>query len=313
MIRPRKGLSIKVGSAEFSNHNRSVAETWKLMPTDERELWAKKAMGLSKARRRLRQCPLNQEPSDDCKHSLSEAQRHRLNQERLDATLAQVATHPAWDAGLRLSDHISALRASLVCCLPEETVNQQWQSHFAYDSNIQPNSDSSFTFHKSCLCQHGAICRQEPHFAHAAQLVDQFDSVLQAEKLESSPVLIHFVYQVRRWIPALGDRTCPSPSEWMLLGCVGKRPKAQIVMKVYPTSETSVAFVVNNGLPTILTSHQMFARMLKMHQANKQPLCHFGLEAGCFESSADKFWFITASLNLYLCRLSLSLCACVLG
>lgn len=275
--RREEGQRWQVGSEEFKKQNQAWAEAWRIMSQEERVVYEDKAAEMNRARDEVKRVSLN--ASSSYENELSKAQLQRLNNARLDTTLTKVATHGAWDRGLGLSDHIAALRGSLVDTNMEKAMLKDlWTSAFAYDSQIIANPSDATRFRRSCVSQNGGLCVNDRHFSHVSQLVVQFDALLEAHKLGGSPVAVHFVYNVRRWTTKLGDKSCPTPGTYALLGCVCKKPKCQVLMQLYPASRYCLNFHVQDFLPKIYTAHQMFSMHLKAHEGNQQELSNFGLE-----------------------------------
>ena len=164
------------------------------------EPFERRAAELTMAREELKKLPITSaKEEEENAAGLSKAQQKRLNQSRLDPTLQMVASHPVWKSGLQVSDHISALKASLVRSdLDAHEVEEHWNKLFGYDGEVVANEPQPSTFRRACAAQHGGVCRCTPHFNYIQQPVHQFDVVLQDIKWDSQPVLIHMEYSHRR-------------------------------------------------------------------------------------------------------------------
>lgn len=131
----------QVGTAEAINSNKLVGKAWASLPQTERQQFAVAASRMQAARTQLKARSFGNakasEEADEC--NLRESQVHRINHSRLDGTLSLVAEHGAWDQGLALSDHISALRANFLDVVTQEEASGWFAQYFGYDSEVFKN------------------------------------------------------------------------------------------------------------------------------------------------------------------------------
>ena len=290
-------MGARIGSEASKDLNKKVSSEWRELPPQERARFGQKALEMTQARENLKRCPLNWNcvQADEvavADNQLTSAQQKRLNTVRLDPTLAQVTEHKAWSAGFGIADHFCALKACHVRTdLTDDDIKEKFTALFGYDTHASQNPAPMSVFQRSCVVQNGGVCAAASDFKFISKLVDQFDSVFTAHKLGGDPFMVHFSYNVRRWVScdaAAAAMNQPSISEWVLVGCVAKRPKSQVLLRLYQSSESTFSFRVKDGLPDLLTSHQLFAKLFRQHvEGYKQPPCHFGLEVACLSKAMD--------------------------
>ena len=288
--------------SDWSDMNKMIAAAWRNLSEEEKGHYQSIASGIQNRRSTLAGTPLNQAAAEgeDSTAPLSRNQKQRLNQSRLDGALAQVAHHPAWKAGPGLSDHISGLRAELVDMSMAETddrhggsskLEEAVQNFFAYDAKILTNPKLP-PFDRACMVLHGGICASSSLFKYVSKLVEEFDSFLACKDKLSSRVLIRCDIKLRQWIPSRASRQIPEQicePMWFALGCVGRKPKAHVLIDLVSHPYFRLSFRQVNGGPSLQTSHQLFERLLKQHQSLGQPLQHFGLQVLWLSESESPF------------------------
>ena len=273
--------------SEWSSLNKTVAGAWRNLSEEEKAHYRAKAIEVQGQRSVIARTPLNEAPPPpeegaEAAH-LSTSQRKRLNQSRLDGALAQVAHHPAWQAGLGLSDHISGLRSSMVDLTLAETdggaaskLEGAIQNFFGYDQRILNNPQLP-PFDRACMVPNGGVCSSSPLHPYVAKLVEQLDSFLSYIGKLSQRVVIKFTLNHSESAGRISDSTRPM---WFALGCTARKPKAHILISLdLQRVDSCLTIHAVDGVPQLQTSHQLFHRLLWKHRSQEHlQLAHFGLE-----------------------------------
>ncbi|CAE7316798.1 unnamed protein product, partial [Symbiodinium pilosum] len=96
--------------------------------------------------------------------NLSERQKARLGQARLNKSLAALFKHPAWGQGLRAQDPNTALAASHVLsenALSEQQSREESNALFHFDAQVLENPAAMPSMTRTCQETHGGLCQEE--------------------------------------------------------------------------------------------------------------------------------------------------------
>ena len=102
--------------------------------------------------------------------ALSERQKRRLGQARLDKSLSALVNHPAWQQGLLVQDSNAALAGRHVLSDRDITVEQckeEADDLFQFDGRVVENPSSFPTAFRTCHELHGGLCSCKPGRAEA--------------------------------------------------------------------------------------------------------------------------------------------------
>ena len=197
---------------------------------------------------------------------LSLAQVKRLNNARLDRTLDAFAKHPVWSQGLGISDHISALKASLV--LSTDTDKSTWRewrvehsNAFSYNPKVIPTPKPLPAFMRGCYTLHAGVCEQLPHFEILKELVTEFDRKIQNKKMGTEPFLAHLELAA-----SAGCRDTP-PGTWLIVAGVCQRPLCHSVIHLH-RSGNCLQWSVKDGNLHVGTMHRALSSTLASHVAS---------------------------------------------
>ena len=186
---------------------------------------------------------------------LSVAQIKRMNQARLDNTLARVSGHAVWKSGLALQDHISGLRASLVLPVPDapafQGVKRKYCEAFGYDHQVIANPPLP-TFIRPCCTVHAGTCRCDPHFDVMVELVQQFHAGVLAQKLGGSPFLVE--------LQPL-DEQAPVLATWLIVATVALRPLCHVVVYLHD-ADGQLQLTLQNASIRLGTMHRVLRSLL---------------------------------------------------
>ncbi|CAE7274608.1 unnamed protein product [Symbiodinium sp. CCMP2592] len=259
----------RLASAENRQESKKLAELWRDLPADARERYEEQAREIQAARDELKAKVLSKTASAAEEAAeigvLSTAQVKRLNGCRLDQTLGQVSGHPVWKAGLGLSDHVAALKATLVMSVPDATamrgIKRQHDEAFSYDPTIVPNPQLP-KFIRPCCMLHGGTCQCDPHFDLMQRFVKQFHEQLIAERLGGSPTLVE--------LKPGQDET----SIWLIVATVALRPQCHIVIYLH-SAAGFLHLTMQNGSLAMGTMHRVMRRMLQAASRGDTPLDDF--------------------------------------
>ena len=118
-----KGKSVRVGTPAYNELLQRVKLEWREMSEERRATFAAQAHTQNLARAMAAKQTLRDIEGTEAAASevLSPAQRKRLGQKQLNQSLQALATHPVWDTGLGISDHVAALKSSLVQSVDPES------------------------------------------------------------------------------------------------------------------------------------------------------------------------------------------------
>ena len=235
---------------------------------------------MEKARAELRAKNLSACDRDDdaATSKLSLPQVKRLSGHRLDQTLSQVSSHAAWSSGLALSDHVCALRSSMVLDSTKEArdlIRPEFEKAFNFDSEILQNPEPIPMFKRSCATVHGGICAGDPHFKTIVKMAARFHSEVTGHKLAGSPFLVRL--RVSDAEPAAS-----APAEtWLLVAAVCHRPLCHSLMHMLK-SQHQLRFALQNGELRLGTFHRVLRSLLHGVSTNEN-LEDFALQA-CVEN-----------------------------
>ena len=244
--------SLRVGSSAADSINKTIGDRWRSMTEEEKLPFAAKADQVQRERDALKSRPLRARETNDV---LSGSQLQRLNNARVDPSLQQVAQHPAWKAGLGLSDHVSALRPEHIWNAADRNdMTVAFRNIFAYDPTIHAN-EQLYGFEQPCGVACGGTCKEEPCFPLVASLVKDLDNALQAAGLRDRPALVSVVPQ----------QEPDSPRTWFLVGCVSRRNLAHCIISLVQTESQKLSLHVERGQPGMGTTHRIFKSLLLRH------------------------------------------------
>ncbi|CAE7806153.1 unnamed protein product, partial [Symbiodinium necroappetens] len=123
---------------------------------------------------------------------------------------------------------------------------ESFRETFGYDAEMQRNPVKLPTFCRSYLWAHGGICEKHPCFGRVAQLVHQFDSGLQSKRVATSLLIVNL------------QEEHTGQTQWFFQGCVCRRPLLHVLVRLWPRAPGRLAMSMKDGVPVLLTSHQMF-------------------------------------------------------
>lgn len=269
--------------------NKEIAHQWGTLSEEERQRYDVLATKMQSERSHLVRQPLNvdldsaasQCDSQDSQVSVSKQllnpkQVGRLNQARLDASLAQVVRHSAWSHGLGISDHICALKPQHVdMSMDPASLDAQYHEYFGFDSKIVQNPPLP-PFDRACTFQNGGICTQSRYFKYVSKLAAQLDAVFVAAGVIASNVLIKLTLHMRRWVSAEPPKDHLAPC-WFVLGCVGRKPKFHVWLRLNDCG-SGLGIKLIKGVPHVETSHRTLNQYMAKNEKLGQPPCNFGLE-----------------------------------
>ena len=226
------------------------------------------AAAINSEREKLLAAPLTDSAADR-NSSMTQSQKDRLNQARLDISLQQVTGHAAWSNGLGLGDHVSALRPSYVTdhLGYEEQMVQVFKKSFASDMSIQKNNDVAASFSRSCLWGNSGICEKDPSFEHVKTLIGQFHMAIGARKYGTSPFIVKLHPRM------VSDRGSSSSREegfsvWMVIGAVQSKPISYTGIKLFVMDGWRLGMQTDAYVPRADSLHRVFRDMLRRQQVD---------------------------------------------
>ena len=245
--------------------NRSISDTWKELKPEEKADFERKAVQIQMERDEFQKKALSQVSSasdaQDAQH-LNREQIKRLNHQRLSKTLQDYSKHPCWEHGLGLSDHISALKASLVLPQTDEniaTVNHTLQEAFSYDCRVVPNANSQNTFIRGCGTVYAGTCKADCHFDQVRGLASEFQSATQKNKLGAEPFMIQVV-------PLDSGRDAVATESWFVVAGVCLRPLLHSLVYLHKLGDL-LKLSLSNGRLRLGTFHRVMRALLQAHVA----------------------------------------------
>ncbi|CAE6965080.1 unnamed protein product [Symbiodinium sp. CCMP2456] len=235
-----------VASDSNRNTRASIAERWRALPAHEKVRWQKKADEVEERRRSVAAASFSDRRAVETSN-LSPSQLKRLYARRLGSTVRELAEQDVWTRGLGLQNHHSPLRPELVSEeLDVAGLAESFRETFGYDAEMQRNPVKLPTFCRSYLWAHGGICEKHPCFGRVAQLVHQFDSGLQSKRVATSLLIVNL------------QEEHTGQTQWFFQGCVCRRPLLHVLVRLWPRAPGRLAMSMKDGVPVLLTSHQMF-------------------------------------------------------
>ena len=128
--------------------------------------------------------------------NLSERQKARLGQARLNKSLAALFKHPAWGQGLRAQDPNTALAASHVLsenALSEQQSREESNALFHFDAQVLENPAAMPSMTRTCQETHGGLCQEESGSAEAKFLI------LKSYMITIPTTVLYTVYCIPRY------------------------------------------------------------------------------------------------------------------
>ena len=252
--------------------HRTLGEEWKNLSQEERARYVAKAAEMQADRKKLQTKALDDRTAGAEAESshLSAAQVKRLNNARLDCTLDAYSKHPAWSSGLSLSDHICALKASLVLPLQDADKEQmrvwkeQFEFAFGYDANIVQNNESMPSFLRACYATNGGLCQQQPNFQVLKRVMGKFHDAIQTRKLGAEPFLLHMAVDG----PAASGRS--QYQSWIIVAGVCQRPMCHSVVHLH-CRDGRLHFSVRNANLHVGTMHRAVNTALAYQTSSGEP------------------------------------------
>ena len=257
-----------------------VGELWSSLSGEEKATYDEMAAREQTQRDQYQKAPFGQdvEPPD-----LTLAQKQRLYGEKLDRSLSTVANHPVWESGLRISDHVSALRGSLCQCdVNREELNKEFRHVFGHDPQAVPNPERLPEILRPCHQPCGGVCQNDPLFSHVSSLVQQFHAGM--SKFLDKPVLVCVSCSA-----AEGSSAWPHRCPWFIVGCASLRPIVHMLFVLCQPRAQVLAFEQAEGRPVPKTFHQVCKELVSEHVKVRR----LGLEA--FSATVSVF----ASQNVF--------------
>ena len=273
-----------------------LAEQWRCLSPTTRRRYEEKAAQMSQDRAAMANHGLDRQAKAELGKlelsTLSERQKKRMNQKRLDGTLQKVACHPGWNAGLGLSDHMSPLRASFVDeNLDEKAAAQEVDRVFSYDRTVVPNTCTSTDLVKPCCSLYGGVCCKSKFYDVVRHCTNQLQIHLKNEKLDDKVCLLHFEHDGQA-APSSSSRAAhPSFGVWCVLGCTVLRPLSHVLHKMFPEHPGALQFSLKNGMPDMVTSQQLvqsIAMRLESEHGSWNPKT-FSIEVAWLANSYSAF------------------------
>ena len=272
----------RVGSDARSREvPREIGDTWNQLGQREKEFYQRQADQMQLAREQLQGQTLSgstttKEAADAAGLSLSQAKR--LHGPRLDKTLQAFADHDCWKRGLGLSDHISALRSSLVLPVSQmdregrAAIKEEFHAAFSYDANVEPNwsSEAAIPFNRACCALHGGVCQQHVHFDLITRMIADFDAAVQKAKLGADPLLV-------RMTPLSGHVPEFPPETWVAIVGVSRRPLCHTILHLHKVGG-SLRMSLRHGVLHLGTMHRTFRTQLGALVADGGAVQQFSLQ-----------------------------------
>ena len=252
----------RLSADENSSLNKRMADEWKALPQEQKVFFQQQADETQAARLALAKTALETSAMEeaDMSERLSLPQIKRLNHTRLDLSLTKISEHSSWNMGLALSDHISALRASLLLDVPNAAalarLKDEYEACFSYDPAIQQNEKNMPAFLRACCAACAGTCKADAGFETVSKMIQQFHSFLQRHKLGGSP----FIASLK---PLVEESVATS---WCVVAIVALRPLCHTLCHMFEEGGL-LRLSLRDGQLHMGTMHQLLRSIVQSHLA----------------------------------------------
>lgn len=261
---------------------KDLSRQWRSVSPQTKRRYEEKAAQMTQERNIISKCGLDRADESELASTcgsqsgvLSDAQRKRMDQKRLDATLSKLADHSAWSFGLGLSDHQHPLRAKFVKQdLNASQASVEVEEIFGYNRDIVENQVTSNDLLRPCWTLFGGLCKKSKYYPLAVHMTNQLQVHLKAAKLDTTAALLHFGSGSGSEVEASSSSsTAPRNflDTWCLLGCTVCRPETHVLIKLTQQRPSCFEFsMTSDGDPDLLTSQQLFQALARKHEDSVQ-------------------------------------------
>lgn len=139
-----------------------------------------------------------------------------------------MASHKVWKSGLGVASNVAALDPRLVLPVDHVVASKNLEEPFGYDDKIAENPDPAPRLFRSCQELHPGVCSEDPMFSHVQNLVLQFKTYIEINKI-SPPVLLRVDTELCS--SSSSSYTPPRTLNWYMLGSIRKRPVCHMLAK----------------------------------------------------------------------------------
>ena len=223
-----RGQHLRIGTAEYKAMHKEIMNEWRALSERERAIYDAVAERQQESRMQETKKTLKEVASAEFDDpSLSSAQKRRLGQKQLNHSLQALSSHPVWQSGLSIANHVAALRPALV-----QNVDPASSLLEAFDYLPQPEENPAVMPHMFCSCAeaHPDLCKSAAHYQHVLLMVQQFQRCLEVHKIECM-ALFKMEIDCSQPSGAASSQIGFKPL-WLLLGCVSKRPLSHVFGKL---------------------------------------------------------------------------------
>jgi hypothetical protein len=251
---------LRVDATRYDAMVVSLGHTWHAMTAEEKIPHQIQAEYENQKREQLQHIPLPVVGQQDVPEAsvVGKNACKKISYKRLLHNFSSLDNHPGWAAVLNLQDSRGALKASLInITAPADVIDAKLghclcmsQPLFAQDApevDAETNNADDAGLMGTCFNRFH-MCRSARHLEIVTRLVRKFGRCLEDRSVVAGALL------------QFSSLAQPEPM-LVFLGVVVKKPRIQVVVKA--ESLDDVAHVpLFNEKPVILTTHQMFQKML---------------------------------------------------